>query len=226
MREKIIKFIGITSIKDVLEIASWISMCVIAFMTWKVYDKQLKLDEHLNEPRFEISVVQENLDGTFEQYLQVINNGSPIEDKQIETDAVLWLERTENEDDSTLKKIPIKVENFFYNQNDKMNYSNAKTGIICKRETNFHYRDIQNEILKIRSKLNDSYEKTIQVYSDFTYFVKISYKDYSNEKKFKYYEVGSFNSKEISEDNYNQMLKLQGIDVNKEYHDDLVDILK
>ncbi|KAI3350137.1 hypothetical protein [Clostridium botulinum] len=223
---KIKKFFGIENIKDFLEVVAWITTAFIAILTLNIYSKQLKLDEHLNEPVFEISVIQDTIDDTYEQYLQIINTGKAIENKEIDTEAILLLQRTENEDNSTLKNIQIRVENFFYNENDMMNYGNNLAGVICRRETNFNYIDIQNQVLDIRSKLNSSYNKTIQVYPDFIYFIKISYRNYDGKEKNRYYKVGRYNNKEIAKEEYESIFNLPIIDVKKEYHDVLVDFIK
>lgn len=223
----VIDKIGVKNVKDALEILGLAATVVIALMTLNVYKKQLQLDEQSNKPVFEISVEKvENTEGVYEECLQINNIGKQIEGKEIDTQAVLFLERTENEDKSTLKNIPIRVENYFYNNNDMIENGNKLNGVICRRETNFNYVDIQNQIRKISNKLNESYDKTIQVYCNFSYYIKISYDNYDGKKINTYYQVGRYTNKEISKQEYEKIFELDTIDVKQNYHDSLVDFIK
>lgn len=221
---KIVDFLGIKNVKDILEMCMWGATIIIALLTLHIYQKQLDVSAM---PNFEIKVIQKVVDNIPEQYLQ-INTGNNLKSKKIEVIPVLTVEKTENEDYSNLKILRVKMKNYFFEDNNYMNYSNAMSGTIFMEETNYHYRDIQDKIYMLHIKINNALKKrTMQLYPYVSYYVRIEYTDYADRNDIVYYEVGRFENIEISRSDYNQIQDIPDeIDFEKPYEDTLYDIVK
>jgi len=204
---------------SILEIISIIVTALLAFLTLQLYIKQVRFEEHDRGPQFDVKIVSgipgstEELTDAYDQYLEISNNGAAIDNKEIETAAVLNIGMTKNENNETLKGICYKVDDFFTSFYDQAYLKYDKTGIISRKSTSFHYSQIMGKIYGVSQEINDiNDEDKFQVYETFDYYVKISYIDFDGNDKENYFR----NEQRISKAEYEKVLKLKTINANQQ----------
>ncbi|WP_313184029.1 hypothetical protein [Lacrimispora sp.] len=220
---------------SILEIISIIVTALLAFLTLQLYIKQVRFEEHDRGPQFNVKIVSgipgstEELTDAYDQYLEISNNGKAIDNKEIETAAVLNIGMTKNENSETLKGICYKVDDFFTSFYDQAYLRYDKTGIISRKSTSFHYSQIMGKIYGVSQEINDTNdEDKFQVYETFDYYVKISYIDFDGNNKENYFR----NEHPIGKAEYEKVSKFKTINANqqeegmKEIKNDLLKLKK
>lgn len=205
----------ILNLKFILDIFSSIAMVVIVFFSWQVYENQLKVMENQNSPKFKISVSTEPIDNSYERYIQVNNLGEPVK-ANIDTHAIMTLQL---HDGDKIKHIDILLDGYFDKTDDIIKNGTSMTDVLCRRGTNFCDEYINTEVINTRLKINELFNsREILIYVNLRYLVKIEYKNYKDKDVNKYYLVGNFENKMISENDFKDLM-------NTKYRLDIEDYL-
>ncbi len=211
--------------KACCEILFGLGSFIIAIMTYFLYCQMKDIDEYNIQPQFVVKLYQNEAFGISEELTKSVEDGEiPFQvlkidnmghfNNSIKVDnpiTILFVDRYENGEYKNGTRIPIKVDNFF-NSSAYLISPSIDTEIYRNNIYLNNMRDITNSIYQINRSLNTDEVKrfrdgkTVQLYSDFAYYVKVVYELTPKEKDIEYYyKVSYTGSEKIDKEDYEKI---------------------